>query len=153
MFFGLGIRRKEAMASRWEMINWQERSITLPAEITKTGKPRKIGLGTRLYMELKRRHKAAPTGSNDVPKPEFILPRFAPWSISRAIKKHLQDCGIKARLHDARHTYTTMLQDLGVAPHRAMERTGHADMKMLSHYSHANFDEVYEDEFGFMKDK
>ena len=141
MFFGLGIRRREARLSRWEHIDWKERSITLPAEITKTGKERKIGLGTRLYQELLARRK--PEG--------YILPGFAPWTISRAIREHLRDCGINARLHDARHTYTTMLQDLGIAPHRAMKRTGHADMRMLSHYSHGDFDEVYEDRFGFLK--
>jgi integrase len=52
MFFDLGIRRKEAMEVRWKHINWKEHSITPPAEITKTGKERKIGLGARLYREL-----------------------------------------------------------------------------------------------------
>lgn len=144
MFFGLGIRRREAMASRLDMINWKKRSITLPAEITKTGKPRTIGLGKRLYKELKARSKLK--GKDD-----YILPRFTPRTISRAIGNHLRECGIKARPHDARHTYTTMLQDLGVTPHRAMERTGHTDMKMLSHYSHGAFEEVYEDKFDFMQ--
>ena len=49
VLFGLGIRRKEALGLRWEHIDWQARAITLPAEITKTGKARTIGLGTRLY--------------------------------------------------------------------------------------------------------
>ena len=40
---------------------------------------------------------------------------------------------------------------LGVLPHCAMGRTGHTDMKMLSQYSHGDFDEVYEDNFGFLK--
>lgn len=141
MFFGLGIRRKEAMQVRWEHIDWKERSITLPAEITKTGKERKIGLGARLYREL-RDHKK---------KAGYILPRLSPRHITRAIINHFSECGIKARLHDARHTYTTMLQDLGITPHRAMKRTGHTDLRTLSHHSHGDFKEVYEDRFGFLK--
>ena len=134
MLFGLGIRRKEATESRWEYIDWKERSISLPTEITKTRKPRKIGLGTRLYQELLVRKK--PQG--------YILPRFSPRTITRAITAHLRECGIRARLHDVRHTYTTMLQDLGVVPHQAMKRTGHSD--------HADLKEVYENRFGFLQE-
>jgi len=161
MFFGLGIRRKEVLLARWAMIDWKERSITLPAEITKTKKKRTIGLGTRLYNELKAQSsklkaetsKDVPKSEIQNPKSEFILPRLHPETVSKAIRTLFRECGIVARLHDARHTYTTMLQDVGVPPHRAMGRTGHADMRMLSHYSHGDFDEVYEDRFGFMKDK
>jgi len=32
-----------------------------------------------------------------------------------------------------------------------MARTGHQDMRMLSHYSHGKFGKIFEDEFGFMK--
>ena len=98
---------------------------------------------SRLYRTGGKSRKRKPEG--------YILPRFAPWTISRAIREHLRDCGINARLHDARHTYTTMLQDLGIAPHRAMKRTGHTDMRMLLHYSHGDFKEVYEDRLGFLK--
>lgn len=142
LFFGTGIRRKEAQAAKLEHINWQERSITLPDTITKTGKERTIGLGTKLYNKLLTRK--GQTG--------HILPRFAPWSVSRAVTRHLKNCGIKARLHDARHTYTSMLQDTGVQPKDAIKRTGHTNMRMLSHYSHGDFKEVYEDKFDFLKD-
>ena len=41
----------------------------------------------------------------------FILPRFRPESVSRAIIGHFHSFGIDMRLHDARHTYTTLLQE------------------------------------------
>lgn len=148
MFFGLGIRRKEALLARWAMIDWDVRSITLPAEITKTKKERTIGLGGRLYDALLNRQSSIDNRQSD-----YILPGLHPETVSKAIRTLFRECGIRARLHDTRHTYTTMLQDVGVPPHRAMGRTGHADMRMLSHYSHGNFEEVYEDRFGFMKDE
>jgi len=59
---------------------------------------------------------------------------------------------MKMRLHDARHTYVSLLQQkLGVQPIEAMARTGHANMRMLSHYSHGKFGTVFEDGFDFMK--
>uniref|UniRef100_A0A6M3J3E5 Putative site-specific tyrosine recombinase n=1 Tax=viral metagenome TaxID=1070528 RepID=A0A6M3J3E5_9ZZZZ len=141
-FFGTGLRRREAMESKLEHIDWEKRSITLPETITKTGKTRTVGLGARLYAELLPRKDQV----------GYILPRYRPWSVSRAIRKHLRECGTNARLHDARHTYASMLQDTGVKPHDAMKRTGHTNLGMLSHYSHGDFKEVYEDKFDFLKD-
>lgn len=141
LFFGTGLRRREAQESRLEHINWKERSLTLPATITKTGKSRTVGLGTNLYEALLPRKGQA----------GYILPRFAPLVVSKTIKNHFKACGIDARLHDTRHTYVSMLQDTGVKPHDAIQRTGHTDLKMLSRYSHGNFHEVYEDKFDFLK--
>ena len=61
-------------------------------------------------------------------------------------------CGIDMRLHDARHTYTTLLQEKNVSPMETMGRTGHADMRMLSHYDHPKLRNIHEDQFEFMHD-
>ena len=40
----------------------------------------------------------------------------------------------------------------GRMAHRdAMQRTGHGDLRMLSHYSHGRFSEIFEDRFSFMQ--
>ena len=138
--FGCGLRRGEMLATRWENIDWDERSLKLTK--TKTGKARKVGLGQRLYYELLLRKKSE----------GFILPQFVPWTLSRAFRIHLSKCGLRMRLHDARHTYTSLIQQkAGAKPIEAMARTGHQDMRMLSHYSHGKFGKIFEDEFGFMK--
>lgn len=139
MFFGCGMRRKEAMAAKMENINWQSRSLLL--DVTKNDKERSVGLGARLYALLLQRK--GETG--------YILPRFYLNSVSRAISRHFRRCGFKMRLHDTRHTFTTRLLDLGVLRHHAMDRTGHLDSRMLDHYSHPEFGEVYEDQFPFMQ--
>jgi integrase len=139
MFLGCGLRRKEAMAAKLENIDWQSRSLRLL--VTKNDEEREVGLGERLYsLLLPRKGK---TG--------YILPRFYPNSVSRAISRHFKRCGFQMRLHDARHTYTTRLLDLGVLRHNAMGRTGHKDSRMLDHYTHPIFGEVYEDQFPFMR--
>lgn len=139
MFFGCGLRRKEAMAARLENIDWNTRSLLLTE--TKNGEARTVGLGERLFALLLTRK--GETG--------YILPRFYPQSVSRAIKRHFARCGHAMRLHDTRHTYTTRLLDLGVQKHKAQQRTGHKDSRMLDHYTHPDFGEVYEDLFPFMK--
>ena len=139
MFFGAGLRRKEAMEARMENIDWQSRSLRLV--VTKNGEERSVGLGERLYNVLLPRR--GETG--------YILPRYYPNSVSRAISRHFKRCGFEMRLHDARHTYTTRLLDLGVLRHDAMGRTGHKDSRMLDHYTHPEFGEVFEDQFPFMR--
>ncbi len=140
LFFGCGLRRSEALAARIENIDWDKRGLLLTE--TKTGKPRMVGLGKRLFAMLLP--LKGQTG--------YILPRFQPESVSRAIITHFRNCGIEMRLHDTRHTYTTLLQEKNVSPIDAMGRTGHADMRMLSHYTHPKLDTIYEDQFDFMKD-
>jgi len=139
-FFGCGLRRSEALAAKIENIDWRQRGLLLTE--TKTGKPRMVGLGQKLFnMLLPLKGKKG-----------FILPQFRPESVSRAIIKHFSNCGVKMRLHDTRHTYTTLLQEKNVSPIDAMGRTGHADMRMLSHYSHPKLGTIHEDQFEFMKD-
>lgn len=140
LFFGCGVRRSEAMAARIENIDWKSRGLLLVE--TKTGKPRIVGLGHKLYSLLLPRKG----------EEGFILPRFRPESVTRAITKHFKNCGVKMRLHDARHTYTTLLQEKNVSPIDAMGRTGHSDMRMLSHYSHPKLDIIHEDRFAFMRE-
>lgn len=142
MFFGSGLRRKEVMGIGWENIDWNERSLTVPASVAKTGKERKIGLGQRLFYDLLLKKK------DEGP----IFPRFHVDTVSKVIKRHFKACGIKMRLHDTRHTYTSLIQQTaGAKPIEAMARTGHKDMRMLSLYSHGKFGIIYEDRFEFMK--
>lgn len=139
MFFGCGLRRKEAMAARMENIDWQSRSLRLL--VTKNDEEREVGLGGRLYYLLLERQG----------EKGYILPRFYLNSVSRSISRHFKRCGFKMRLHDTRHTYATRLLDLGVLRHDAMGRTGHKDSRMLDHYTHPEIGEIYEDQFPFMR--
>lgn len=139
MFFGCGLRRKETMLARMENIDWEKR--TLRVVETKTGMERIVGLGQRLFDILRtRKGEKGP-----------VLPPFNKDAISRTITRHFRLCGIAMRLHDTRHTYTTILLDSGVSKRHAQTRTGHADARMLDHYDHPETDEIFEDNFDFLK--
>jgi len=138
---GCGTRRKETLSLRWEMVDWEKRVLRLPGEITKTRKPRAVGIGQRLlYALLLERKDAGP-----------IFPPLPLTTVSWICITHFAECGVKARLHDLRHTYATMIQSVGARPHEAMQRTGHSDMGILSKYSHAEVGEILEDRFEFMR--
>ena len=140
MLFGTGIRRSEAIAARLEEIDWKNRTLTLKE--TKNGHRRIVWLGKRLFaILLPRKNETGP-----------ILPAFHKDNISRCIIRHFARCGIKMRLHDTRHTYTTRLLDTGITRRHAKGRTGHTDDRMLDHYDHPEGPtELFEDNFDFMK--
>ena len=141
MLFGTGLRRKEAMLARWEHVDWESRFLVVPAENAKDGDERRVGLGRRLFDELLLRRQ----------EQGFILPRYYPTTVSRAVTRHFAACGLPMRLHDTRHTYATLLQeDAGARPDQAMQRTGHGDLGMLTRYTHPEVEEVLEDRLGFM---
>ena len=144
MLFGTGLRRKEAMLARWEHVDWENRFLVVPAVNAKDGDERRVGLGRRLFNELSARRQ----------EEGFILPRYYPTTVSRAVIRHFAACGVPMRLHDTRHTYATLLQeDAGARPDQAMQRTGHGDLAMLTRYTHPEVDEVLEDRLGFMRDE
>ena len=154
LFFGTGLRRKEAMLARWEHIDWESRSLLVPDVNAKDRDERRVGLGRRLQNELWARRPAGGAEAADEQEKGFILPRFHPDTITKAVREHFKKCEIAMRLHDTRHTYATLLQeDAGARPDQAMQRTGHDDLAMLSHYTHPQFGEVLEDRFGFMRDE
>lgn len=82
-----------------------------------------------------------------------IFPRFYPDAVSKAAKDLFKHCGLdNIRFHDARHTYTTIIQQLaGGTPVEAMARTGHSRIEMLVHYSHPANRKIFENELPFMK--
>ncbi|MBW2187343.1 MAG: site-specific integrase [Deltaproteobacteria bacterium] len=140
MLFGTGCRRGEAIAARLENINWQNRTLKLVD--TKNGHERTLGLGTKLYDIL------LPKKGQEGP----ILPPYDKDNISRCVRRHFTRCGIDMRLHDTRHTYTTMLLNTGIEKRHAKGRTGHLDDRMLDHYDHPeNQNEIFEDQFEFMQ--
>lgn len=141
MFFGCGMRRKEAMNARLENIDWLSRELLLID--TKNGEERKVGLGQRLYKMLLALDR----------KEGFILPRFHQNTVTARIMYHFKACGHNMRLHDTRHTFTTNLLNLGVSKRLVMTRTGHKDERMLTHYDHPETSEIFEDNFSFMQER
>ncbi|MBX6422507.1 site-specific integrase [Thermosulfurimonas sp. F29] len=148
--FGCGLRRSEILSLQWEWIDWERRLVFVKK--TKTGKPRFVGLGERLYRELVRlKEKLLERG--EIPKGR-ILPPIHHDSITSAAARVFRRCGLSGvRFHDARHTYATHLQILaGASPVEAMARTGHSSVDMLLHYSHPANPTIFEDALPYMRE-
>lgn len=58
--------------------------------------------------------------------------------LQREIKKYSEISGVKRiRIHDLKHSYASMLIELGVPPLEIQERLGHEDIQTtLNTYSH-----------------
>lgn len=119
----MGQRRSEIAALRAEWIDWDNRTITFPAAITKNRRQHTFPFGERVEMLLRRGETNGllfPARGTEGSKP------FDGWS---KCKPKFDDlCRLPHwTLHDLRRTFATNLAALGVAVH--------VTEKMLNHVS------------------
>jgi integrase len=129
MALDTAMRRGEILKLRWDMVNLAQGVISLPGEITKTGKPRQIPVTYRLQAELEAlRSTSGPIG------PEVLV-------FGGAVDlKYGWQCACKAagitgvRLHDLRHSAITRMIAAGVNPALVMKISGHDSMRTFQRY-------------------
>jgi integrase len=143
-----GIRPTEVCRMRWEHINMKERSIYLPAEVTKTRRPRRIdNLPAKLWVMLeKHRHdfgfqdqlhghpKAGHNPKNTlIPMAPDNRPNIAIWTTERRILSGLAKVDLSTNIF--RHTFATYMTALTGNPALAARSLGHSSLSMLQkHY-------------------
>ena len=81
--------------------------------------------------------------------------RDHPDTITAHLRAFFDQCGFNnVRLHDARHTFSTILQEPGASKEDTRDRLGHADLEMTEHYTHPEEQggefEILEDRLPFM---
>ena len=108
-----GQRRSEIASLRWEYINEEQRTITLPASLTKNNRQHTFPFGEMTYHILDdaphREHYLSPARGNSERA-------FSGWSKSKA--RFDQICTIAPwTLHDLRRTFATNLAALNVPLH------------------------------------
>jgi len=114
-----GLRRSEGSQLRWEHIDLEDRSLTVP--VTKNGKPHTLPLSDHLYTLLKRRSEESespwvfPSSVNDGPLTE---PRTALERIEAL-------CGIEFTLHDLRRTFITTAESLDISAYAVKRLVNH----------------------------
>jgi integrase len=122
-----GQRRSEVAAIKWEWIDEAERTITLPASVTKNKRTHKFPYGGMLAKILERvPHQGDylfPAARDQVKgKPATV---FNGWGKPKATFDGL--CNVSGwQLHDLRRTFATNLAALGVAPHVVERILNHA---------------------------
>ena len=122
-----GQRRSEVAAIKWEWIDEAERTITLPASLTKNKRTHKFPYGGVVAEILERvPHQGDylfPAARDQVKgKPATV---FNGWGKPKATFDDL--CNVSGwQLHDLRRTFATNLAALGVAPHVVERLLNHA---------------------------
>lgn len=157
--FYLGLRRGEMLALQWDHIDFDKGVVHIQANtvrgdgevVTKDPKSaagtRDISIGSNILTALKQAHTqykldklamgAAFTDSNLVVCQKNGKP-YMPDSLTQKWDRFMKKHGLKhIRLHDQRHSCTTMMIEAGIDPKTVQTRIGHADVTTtMNIYTH-----------------
>lgn len=128
-----GMRQGEILGLKWEHVDFDQKTIYIAH--TKTGKPRKIPIGTPVAVELRSLRQDALSDQHvfSCARTGLKLTTFRhTWE--RACKQ-ARISGL--RFHDLRHTFATRLRAKGVHEMDIMTLLGHTTLQMTSRYTHA----------------
>jgi len=128
-----GMRRGEAMKATWKNVDLEQRSIYLPANITKTNEARTVGLSIRAVQAL----QTLTRGIGDT----SIFP--ASITVGRIRTQWLKACKTaeikNLRLYDLRHeALSRMSENNKLSPLEVQKQAGHKDPRMTLRYIQLN---------------
>jgi len=133
-----GQRRGEIILGEWAHISFEKGRWTIPASLSKNGKEHIIQLTpltSSLFIQLKelagtsRYMVPSPIYQNDIPISER--------AINHAVTRSKNIFGIETLTpHVLRHTFSTKLSGLGIAPHVIEKLLNHQLGGMLAVYNH-----------------
>jgi integrase len=126
-----GMRRGEILAIRWEHLDDQARTLTIPT--TKTGQPRTIPLSSRALAILDSQRVAKTDRAFPITVNAFALS----WKrILKRSKAH------DLHFHDLRHEAVSRLFERGLTIPEVALVSGHKDPRMLFRYTHLKPEDV-----------
>lgn len=121
-------RRGELLKLTWAMVNLAQGVVSLPGEITKTGKSRTVPLTPRVIAELEAIREKAKTGND-------VLPVFGALDIRFAWASACESAQLEGvRFHDLRHTAITRMVAAGIESALVMKISGHDSMRTFQRY-------------------
>ena len=134
-----GMRKTELLHLRWDRFLWEQHTIRLRRQDTKTRRGRLIPLTPELFEQLKARYAES--------KSSFVFPgRFdrnrpqgdnkSAWSSLRA------SAAVTCRWHDLRHTCATLLLRRGVSISVTKQYLGMSARVLAEIYEHLNLDDL-----------
>jgi site-specific recombinase XerD len=129
-----GVRRREALSLTWAGIDRKHELIMITQ--TKNRKHKVVRITRELAGIL-----------DEMPGEVGKLWPWTPDAVSHHFNKTAKRAGVKARLHDLRHTYASYLLMSGVQLKIVKELLGHRDIKATQIYAHldrAHLDEALE---------
>lgn len=120
-----GMRGGELQRVTWEMVNREETAILLPAPVTKTRRARTVPLN-----EFARAAVAMMKRDNATGRIFSAKEHYASW------RKACASARVKARPHDLRHTFGSLLHAAGRSGPEIRDILGHVTMHMANLYAH-----------------
>jgi integrase len=127
-----GQRRGEIASLKWDYVNPQEQTITLPASLTKNGRQHTFPYGQRVADVLAAVPNQAdylfPAARSHVrDKPTTV---FNGWPKAKATFDARLDRIAPWTLHDLRRTFSSNLAAIGIAPHITERLLNHVSGKI-----------------------
>ena len=134
-----GVRRGEALAAKWEHVDWTRRTLFLPE--TKNGNSRYVYLN-EAAVELLERLPWRNSSPNLFPGKD---PRQALVNPVKAFHRILKAARLGSlRIHDLRHTYASTLLAQGATLFQVQHSLGHASHQSTQRYSHIRSSGLHE---------
>ena len=141
------LRKSEFLLLRWDMVDWEERTLTLPAEIMKMSRPHRVYLSSQAFDIL-----VALNGLYS--RADFVHPgRFSPRNplsdaalnaVIRSGIKQLEAKGVefeKFSVHDLRRTASTHLHEAGYNSDWIEKCLAHEQRGIRAVYNKAEYSE------------
>ena len=131
--FGTGMRHREILTMRWELINWKNETIFLP--VAKSGK-RHQPLPTWVVEELRNISISTKVKNGYIFASDTKTGHINDFS--KHFKKLCEACGLDKVYtpHYMRHTRVTELVEAGYPDQIIKQITGHQTSVMIDRYSH-----------------
>ncbi|MEN3164109.1 site-specific integrase [Tistrella mobilis] len=127
-----GARKGEALAAKWEHIDFERRLWVVPR--SKSGRRRHIPLSDLALRVLNRQRR--------LPGCPWVFPGKAPEHHLEGVRKAWDRVKTRAglppdlRIHDLRHTFASTLVSKGRTLHEVGEILGHSQVQMTMRYAH-----------------
>lgn len=131
-----GMRKGELISLKWKNIDFDNGLITVRKEVSKSNKPRKIPLNSKLRQVLLE--QKLKTGFNEY---VFLNPSGDPYTRHDSLKRSFEGACSRAninglRFHDLRHTAATRMVEAGVNIVAVSRILGHASITTTMRYAH-----------------
>lgn len=158
LLLGLGLRRGEVLGLRWADLDWQAKTIRVTQQVQLIGKkvvistPKTEGSGRLLPLtatmlaRLERKREAQQAEREALGEAwkehglifasELGTPT-SPRNLYRSFEVARTRAKLNVRLHDLRHTFATLLGELGVAEGVIGALLGHVPANITQHYARA----------------
>jgi integrase len=142
-----GVRLKNAVTLRWDMINWEKQELTFRAKSRRPGgKIYIVPLTSKVIQLLKEQE-----GNHD----EFVFTYIAKRNdrhshhrgrryplTTHVVRYYWEALGLGKRWHDVRHTFGTRLYGISKDIHLVQRAMNHTDIHTTMKYVHTNREDI-----------